>query len=245
MMSDLFSVFDYSLGTSGFLGCVSPWHGGLLVTIYSCCFLVYFYGFNDMEAFIFYTVDSLISGMPEMSKVWAGTPYLMVSLFFLLLSICVMGFLPYSFPLAAHVIISGGLSLPFWFMTFSVNFNPNWRLAWIKSVCEGNSFVVSFIVIGSECISILIRPITLAARLSLNVIVGNIMLKMASSMVVSLFFPFSYSLFSLGMPIISGGFCGALSLSLSMVEFCIMCLQTGIFYSLVVSYLSEVMVKPE
>nr|YP_010410230.1 ATP synthase F0 subunit 6 [Tapes dorsatus]YP_010555895.1 ATP synthase F0 subunit 6 [Tapes conspersus]URH16441.1 ATP synthase F0 subunit 6 [Tapes dorsatus]UYR95127.1 ATP synthase subunit 6 [Tapes conspersus] len=245
MVSDLFSVFDYSLGSSGPLGCFTPWHGGLLLTVYLCCFMIYYYDLNDVESFVLYIVDSLVGGMPETSKVWSATPHLLVSLFFLLLSICVMGFLPYSFPLAAHVIISSGLSIPFWFMTFAVNFNPNWRLAWIKSVCEGNFFVVSFILIGSECTSILIRPITLAARLSLNVIVGNIVMKMASSMVLALLFPFGYSLFSFGIPVLLGIICGVLSFGLSVVELCIMCLQTGIFYSLVVSYLSEVMVKPE
>lgn len=59
-------------------------------------------------------------------------------------------------------------------------------------MCEGNQFLARIIVIGSECIRILIRPITLAARLSLNVIVGNIMIKVASSIVLRLYFPFGY-----------------------------------------------------
>nr|YP_010555869.1 ATP synthase F0 subunit 6 [Marcia japonica]UYR95101.1 ATP synthase subunit 6 [Marcia japonica] len=245
MMSDLFSFFDYALGTSGVLGCVSPWHGGLLLSTFVCCSLVYFYQLNSVETMVLLISDVLVGGMPETSKIWSGTPHLMVSLFFLLLSICILGFLPYSFSLGAHVVISSSLSLPFWFMSFSVNFNPNLRLLLIKSIYEGNSFVVSFFVIGSEFISILIRPVTLAARLSLNVIVGNLVLKMVSLVVVMLLFPFSYQLTILSKPILLGVICGLVAFGLSMAEFCILCLQTSVFYGLVVTYLSEAAVKPE
>nr|YP_010555883.1 ATP synthase F0 subunit 6 [Marcia recens]UYR95115.1 ATP synthase subunit 6 [Marcia recens] len=245
MTSDLFSVFDYCLGSSNLIECLIPWNGGLLVALYFFSFLFYFYSLNGVESTLISLENSLTNNMPEMSKVWSGTSHLMVTLFIYLLNICVIGYLPYTFPLASHFMISAGLSFPFWFMSFMINSNLNWRLAWIKSVCEGNSFFASFIVIGSECISILIRPITLAARLSLNVVVGNIMMKMASSLVVSLFFPFSYSIFSFGIPIIMGLMLAFVSFFITLVEFCVMCLQTMIFYSLVISYMAEVMVKPE
>lgn len=38
---------------------------------------------------------------------------------------------------------------------------------------------------------------------------------------------------------------GVLTFFISIVEFCVICLQTGIFYGLVSSYISEVIVKPE
>lgn len=100
-----------------------------MLIFYLCFFSVYFYELNNVERFVFSLVDILVKGMPEISKVAGGTPHLMVSLFFLLLCVCVMGFLPYTFPLAAHVVIRAGLSFPFWFISFAINFNPNWRLA--------------------------------------------------------------------------------------------------------------------
>nr|YP_005267040.1 ATP synthase F0 subunit 6 [Paphia amabilis]AEH99617.1 ATP synthase F0 subunit 6 [Paphia amabilis] len=245
MMSDMFSVFDYFLGSGSFIDCILPWHGGLLLLFYLCCFSVYFYDFSQLEIFLFFLVDSLLEGMPEMSKIWAGTPHLMMSLFFMLWNICEMGLLPYSFSLGAHVVISGALSIPFWYMTFVMNFNSNWRLAWVKGIYEGNSFPVSMVVIGSECVSILMRPVTLAARLSLNIVVGNIAMKIISSLILGLFFPFSYGIFILSGSVLSGALYFMFMLFLGLVEFCMMTLQSMVFYALLVSYLSEVVVKPE
>lgn len=91
----------------------------------------------------------------------------------------------------------------------------------------------------------LIRPITLAARLRLNVIVGNIIIKVGSSIVLGIFFPFSYSILRLGFPVLLRIAFLVLSFFIRLVEFCVICLQTRIFYGLVVSYLAEVIIKPE
>nr|YP_005267066.1 ATP synthase F0 subunit 6 [Paratapes undulatus]AEH99643.1 ATP synthase F0 subunit 6 [Paratapes undulatus] len=238
MMSDLFSVFDYSLGSVNLIECIVPWHGGLLLLFYVCCFMVYFYDLSDLESVVFFLTDAIVVSMPEASKISSVTPHLMVSLFMYLLSVCVMGVFPYSFPLGAHVVISMGLAFPFWFMTFAMNLNVNWRLAWIKSVCQGNSFFTSLIVIASDCLSILIRPITLSARLSLNVLIGSIILKIGSSLALGVLFPVSNSL-------VLGLFFIVFSVCLLLAEFCVMCLQTMVFYGLMISYLSEVLMKPE
>ena len=129
MMRDLFSVFDYSLGRVNLIECIVPWHGGLLLLFYVCCFMVYFYDLRDLERVVFFLTDAIVVRMPEASKISSVTPHLMVRLFIYLLSVCVIGVFPYSFPLGAHVVIRIGLAFPFWFITFAINLNVNWRLA--------------------------------------------------------------------------------------------------------------------
>lgn len=245
VISDLFRVFDYYVGRKGAIGCVVPWHGGVIVRVFVLCFLVFFYECRDLEAGVFMISDVFEKEIPWNSKLWPATPHLIISLYFLILRVCSIGVLPYRFCLIAHILIRGGLSFPFWVITFAVNFNPNWRLAWIKRVSEGNSFVVRVITIGSECVRVLIRPVTLAARVTLNAIVGSLVIKLVFSIVLGLLIPFGYRVYNLGVPILVRLAFRPLGFLFGVVEFCIMCLQATIFCTLLVSYLSEVIVKPE
>nr|YP_010254936.1 ATP synthase F0 subunit 6 [Venerupis aspera]YP_010455420.1 ATP synthase F0 subunit 6 [Ruditapes variegatus]QUA05875.1 ATP synthase F0 subunit 6 [Venerupis aspera]UUA63025.1 ATP synthase subunit 6 [Ruditapes variegatus] len=244
MTMDLFSMFDYAWGGS-YLSAFVVWFSGLMVVFFICSFMIYFYSVSDLEAIILTVSDSILKEMPGKSKVCSGTSFLVTSLYLVLFPTCVLGYFPYSFSLGAHFVISASLSFPFWFMTFMININPNWRLAWIKVVYEGSSFIPTFMVLVSEWISLVIRPFTLAARLSLNLIVGSLLMKIFFSYTVGLFLPFSYSLFSLGLPVLSSLMAFSISFLIGFVEICLMVVQATIFVTLIVFYAAEVLVKPE
>lgn len=100
-------------------------------------------------------------------------------------------------------------------------------------------------MIGCECLRVLIRPITLAIRLILNVGVGVVLIKLVRIIAAPLFFPFRFCFFRLPKTILVNFSFGGLTIFSRGVECVVMFLQTGIFYILVLSYLEEVQVKPE
>ena len=83
---------------------------------------------REIEAGVLRVAGLLTKYIPKNVFIYLGVPHIIVRLFFCLLSICLLGFLPYTFSLPVHIVVRAGLSVPFWFITFIVAFNPNWRL---------------------------------------------------------------------------------------------------------------------
>lgn len=119
-----------------------------------------------------------------------GTSHLFVTLLFVLLMFNISGTLPYHYPLSSHFFVIGGFAFSFWFATVFLNFSPNWRLLFVNMVQEGGYLVPNAIVIFSEVISFLARPVTLICRLAINIIIGQIITRLIGNVCVGLFFPF-------------------------------------------------------
>lgn len=102
------------------------------------------------------------------------------------------------------------------------------------------TYVVSLIIVVSEIIRILVRPITLCARLRINIFIGQIIMKVLTSVSVGIFYPFSY----FGGIISRVIFLGFRAFYF-VVEICVRILQAIIFTGLCVFYVREVKVKVE
>ncbi|YP_009305274.1 ATP synthase F0 subunit 6 (mitochondrion) [Ruditapes philippinarum] len=245
MTSDLFSMFDCVWGAGSALSRVSVWISGLIIVFVSFNFLVFFYNMNEGEVMIMLIFESIISMLPNKAKVFSGVGHLIVSLYLVLLPFCVVGYFPYSFSLGAQIAITTSLSFPFFIMTVAMGFTPNWYLGFVKMVYDGSHFLIKFLVVVSELVGLMLRPFTLAIRMSLNLAVGSMMLKIFCSMTVGLLFPFTYSIFSFGGPVVSGLIFSVFSLLFSGVELCMGILQSIIFCMLIVFYCGDILVKPE
>lgn len=158
-----------------------------------------------------------------------------------LLSFNVGGVIPYRYAVRIHFVVRLSFAIPFWFITFMLNFNPNWRLFWLVRIREGGFLLPTAIAIISEWVRILVRPITLACRLRINIFVGQVLIKLASIIAVGMLFPFGWESFS----VLGSIFWQGVTMFLFCVELGVRLMQTLIFVGLVVYYVYEVVIGPE
>nr|QNV11875.1 ATP synthase F0 subunit 6 [Mellinus arvensis] len=93
-----------------------------------------------------------------------------------------MGLFPYIFTSSSHMVMSLTLSLSFWltFMIYSwVNYSEN---MFIHLVPYGTPGMLMVFMVIIESISLVIRPMTLAIRLTANMIAGHLLLILVGSL---------------------------------------------------------------
>nr|QAY82071.1 ATP synthase F0 subunit 6 [Hyphasis sp. REN-2018] len=105
-----------------------------------------------------------------------GNTLLFISLFFLILFNNFLGLFPYIFTSTSHMSMTLSLALPLWlsFMIFGWLNNTIHMLAHL--VPQGTPFILMPFMVCIETISNMIRPGTLAIRLSANMIAGHLLL---------------------------------------------------------------------
>nr|YP_010736888.1 ATP synthase F0 subunit 6 [Pedionis sagittata]WEP24762.1 ATP synthase F0 subunit 6 [Pedionis sagittata] len=110
-----------------------------------------------------------------------STPMIMMSMFLLILINNMMGLLPYVFTSSSHMIFSLSLALPMWlsYMTFGWTKKTNLMLAHL--VPNGTPFILMPFMVMIETTSNIIRPGSLAVRLSANMIAGHLLMSLLGS----------------------------------------------------------------
>nr|URX52803.1 ATP synthase F0 subunit 6 [Cryptotermes cavifrons]URX53310.1 ATP synthase F0 subunit 6 [Cryptotermes cavifrons] len=174
MMSNLFSVFDPS--TSGFnlpLNWTSTFLG--LMFIPTSLWLIpsrYPMVWNALLTKLHNEFKTLL-GVKEINK---GSTFLFVSLFSLILFNNFLGLFPYVFTSTSHLTMTLTLALPLWmgFMVFGWINNTNHMFEHL--VPQGTPTALMPFMVCIETISNIIRPGTLAVRLTANMIAGHLLL---------------------------------------------------------------------
>nr|AYP72663.1 ATP synthase F0 subunit 6 [Colasposoma sp. EMHAU-15070314] len=117
-----------------------------------------------------------------------GNTIMLISLFSLILFNNFMGLFPYIFTSSSHMILTLTLALPFWisFMIFGWLNNTIHMLAHL--VPSGTPSILMPFMVCIETISNIIRPGTLAIRLSANMIAGHLLLTLLGNTGSSLSF---------------------------------------------------------
>lgn len=190
MLSDLFTIFDYSWGTGFTFLRVSMWLGGFMLPLFILSFLVYWYSPSIINSFLIGFVRGFRLKIPGEVKWIRGTPHIFLTLLLVLLTLNISGSLPYHYPLSSHFFIIGRFAFSFWFRTVFVNLRPNLRLLFIGLIQEGGYLIPNVIVIFSEIIRFLARPVTLIFRLTINIIIGQIITRLIRGVFVGFFFWF-------------------------------------------------------
>nr|URX53763.1 ATP synthase F0 subunit 6 [Cryptotermes sp. 4 AB-2022a] len=174
MMSNLFSVFDPSTSTfslslnwtSTFLGLMLiPTSVWLIPSRYSMLW-------NLLLTKLHNEFKTLL-GVKKINK---GSTFLFISLFSLILFNNFMGLFPYIFTSTSHLTMTLTLALPLWvsFMTFGWINNTNHMFEHL--VPQGTPSALMPFMVCIETISNIIRPGTLAVRLTANMIAGHLLL---------------------------------------------------------------------
>jgi F-type H+-transporting ATPase subunit a len=108
------------------------------------------------------------------------------TLFAFVLTLNMLGMIPYSFTVTSHIIVTFALALMVFLLVTIVGFIKNGPGFLKLFVPSGAPIWLMPILIVIEAISYLIRPISLSVRLFANMMAGHMMLKVFASFVVAL-----------------------------------------------------------
>nr|YP_010987641.1 ATP synthase F0 subunit 6 [Oxytelus piceus]WON66060.1 ATP synthase F0 subunit 6 [Oxytelus piceus] len=170
-MTNLFSSFDPSTILSMSLNWLSTFLGLMILP------MVFWLIPSRWNYLWFNVINTLHNEFKILiNSPYKGTTLIFISLFSIILFNNFLGLFPYIFTSSSHLIMTLTLSLPLWlsFMLFGWINNTNHMFAHL--VPQGAPSVLLPFMVCIETISNVIRPGTLAVRLTANMIAGHLLL---------------------------------------------------------------------
>nr|YP_010610919.1 ATP synthase F0 subunit 6 [Anatkina vespertinula]WAP91753.1 ATP synthase F0 subunit 6 [Anatkina vespertinula] len=172
-MTNLFSVFDPCTGILSL-----NWLSSL---IFIYLFPKKFWLLENKISVVFtYVFNKLHHELVSLMK-YQGMTLIMLSLFMIIFFNNIMGLLPYIFTSSSHLLFSLSLALPMWvgFMLFGWINHTNSMFSHL--VPSGTPSLLMPFMVLIETISNLIRPGSLAVRLTANMIAGHLLMSLLGS----------------------------------------------------------------
>nr|UAM92168.1 ATP synthase F0 subunit 6 [Deleaster bactrianus] len=171
MMTNLFSSFDPLTSFNLSLNWMSTFLG---ILILPTSFWLIPSRYNYLWINVMYTLHKEFKTL--MNSSFKGGTLIFISLFTMILFNNFLGLFPYIFTSSSHLIMTLTLSLPLWlsFMIYGWLNNTTHMLAHL--VPQGAPGVLMPFMVCIETISNIIRPGTLAVRLTANMIAGHLLL---------------------------------------------------------------------
>nr|AEO51727.1 ATP synthase F0 subunit 6 [Liriomyza trifolii] len=173
MMSNLFSVFDPS---SSIFNLSLNWMSTFLgITLIPCSFWLmpsrYSIIWNNMNLILHKEFKTLLG-----PKSKSGSTFIFISLFSMILFNNFMGLFPYIFTSTSHLTLTLSLALPLWIAFMLYGWLNHTQHMFAHLVPQGTPAILMPFMVCIETISNMIRPGTLAVRLSANMIAGHLLL---------------------------------------------------------------------
>nr|YP_010292315.1 ATP synthase F0 subunit 6 [Eochroa trimenii]ULO26040.1 ATP synthase F0 subunit 6 [Eochroa trimenii] len=179
MMSNLFSIFDPS---TNIFNLSINWTSTLLGLI----FLPYSFWFMPNRHFLFwkFILMKLHNEFKTLLKYnyFQGSTFIFISLFTFILFNNFLGLFPYIFTSTSHLSLSLSISLPLWLSFMMYGWINNYQHMFIHMIPQGTPTVLMPFMVMIETISNIIRPGTLAVRLTANMIAGHLLMTLLSNM---------------------------------------------------------------
>lgn len=173
MIINLFSIFDPSTNIFNFS---LNW----LRTILGILFFPIIYWFLPSRISIFWNKIFLILHQEFKTLLgiyrFKGTTFIFIALFSLILFNNFLGLFPYIFTRTSHITLTLTLALPLWLRFIIFGWFNNTKHIFAHLVPQGTPAVLIPFIVLIETISNIIRPGTLAVRLSANIIAGHLLL---------------------------------------------------------------------
>nr|QCF39614.1 ATP synthase F0 subunit 6 [Glomeridesmus spelaeus] len=223
MMTNLFSIFDPSSITPISMN----WMSMFLIIMFTN---LTFWLFKSKSQILINKFNSTIT--KELKTTLKSSNYpnfilILLTLFILIFVNNLMGLFPYIFTSTSHMMITLSLALPLWLMSILMLMTMNTMNFLAHLVPQSTpSYLMSFMVM-IESISNIIRPMTLAIRLTANMIAGHLLITLLSSINEKM------SIFSSIIITIS-------STILMTLELAVAVIQAYVFMTLLSLYLSEI-----
>nr|YP_010354131.1 ATP synthase F0 subunit 6 [Penicillifera tamsi]UOG84801.1 ATP synthase F0 subunit 6 [Penicillifera tamsi] len=177
-MTNLFSIFDPS---TNLLNLSLNW----ISTILGLMFLPYNFWLMPNRHFILWSfiLNKLHNEFKTLLKnnYSNGSTFIFISLFSFVLFNNFLGLFPYIFTSTSHLTISLSLSLPLWLSFMMYGWINNTQHMFIHMIPQGTPYILMPFMVLIETISNIIRPGTLAVRLTANMIAGHLLMTLLSS----------------------------------------------------------------
>nr|YP_010390514.1 ATP synthase F0 subunit 6 [Gnathodentex aureolineatus]UPX00922.1 ATP synthase F0 subunit 6 [Gnathodentex aureolineatus] len=154
---------------------------------------------------------------------------LLTSLMVFLLSLNMLGLLPYTFTPTTQLSLNMGLAVPFWLATVIIGLRNQPTAALGHLLPEGTPTPLIPILIIIETISLFIRPLALGVRLTANLTAGHLLIQLIATAALVLL-PL--------MPVVAILTAGLLFL-LTLLEVAVAMIQAYVFVLLLSLYLQE------
>nr|YP_009045342.1 ATP synthase F0 subunit 6 [Parasarpa dudu]AHA03693.1 ATP synthase F0 subunit 6 [Parasarpa dudu] len=178
MMNNLFSIFDPS---TNIFNLPINW----LSTFIGLMFIPYSFWLIPNRHFILWNFISskLHSEFKTLlgPNSYQGSTFIFITLFFFILFNNFLGLFPYIFTSTSHLNISLSLSLTLWLSFMIFGWINNTQHMFIHMIPQGTPTILMPFMVLIETISNIIRPGTLAVRLTANMIAGHLLLTLLSN----------------------------------------------------------------
>nr|QHD19794.1 ATP synthase F0 subunit 6 [Afissula sp. XL-2019] len=169
MMSNLFSSFDPSTNFNLSLNWTSSLLGFIFIP------LMYWLIPNRFSILIFLILNILHKEFKILTKKNSST-LIFIALFYLILMNNFLGLFPYIFTSSSHLIFTLSLALPLWLTFMIYGWLTNTYHMFAHLVPQGTPPLLMPLMVCIETVSNIIRPGTLAVRLTANMIAGHLLL---------------------------------------------------------------------
>nr|YP_010287511.1 ATP synthase F0 subunit 6 [Luxiaria mitorrhaphes]UKT61842.1 ATP synthase F0 subunit 6 [Luxiaria mitorrhaphes] len=178
MMSNLFSIFDPS---TNLFNLSINWIStvmGLIFIPYSFWLIPnrHYYLWNFILLKLHNEFKTLLK-----NNYFQGSTFIFISLFSFVLFNNFLGLFPYIFTSTSHLTLSLSISLPLWLSFMLYGWINNYQHMFSHMIPQGTPAILMPFMVLIETISNIIRPGTLAVRLTANMIAGHLLMTLLSS----------------------------------------------------------------
>nr|YP_004347893.1 ATP synthase F0 subunit 6 [Leiodon cutcutia]BAK09878.1 ATPase subunit 6 [Leiodon cutcutia]BCM23404.1 ATP synthase F0 subunit 6 [Leiodon cutcutia] len=151
------------------------------------------------------------------------------SLMVMLMSLNMLGLLPYTFTPTTQLSLNMALAVPLWLMTVIIGMRKSLTSTLAHLLPEGTPALLIPALVIIETISLFIRPLALGVRLTANLTAGHLLMQLVSTATFTL------------LPIMpmTASLAGALLFLLTILEFAVAMIQAYVFVLLLSLYLQE------
>nr|QZQ52553.1 ATP synthase F0 subunit 6 [Calliteara horishanella] len=178
MMSNLFSIFDPS---TNLFNLPLNW----MSTILGILFIPYSFWlipnrYNHIWNFILIKLHNEFKTLLK-NNYFQGSTFIFISMFSFILFNNFLGLFPYIFTSTSHLTLSLSISLPLWMSFMIYGWINNSNHMFIHMIPQGTPPILMPFMVLIETISNIIRPGTLAVRLTANMIAGHLLMTLLSN----------------------------------------------------------------
>nr|YP_009500653.1 ATP synthase F0 subunit 6 [Mustilizans hepatica]AWT58441.1 ATP synthase F0 subunit 6 [Mustilizans hepatica] len=178
MMSNLFSIFD---PTTNLLNIPFNW----ISTFLGILFMPYYFWMMPNRFFLFWSfiMNKLHNEFKTLLKnnYFKGSTFIFISLFTFVFFNNFLGLFPYIFTSTSHLTLTLSISLPLWLSFMMYGWINNYQHMFSHMIPQGTPSILMPFMVLIETISNIIRPGTLAVRLTANMIAGHLLMTLLSS----------------------------------------------------------------
>nr|AZL35885.1 ATP synthase F0 subunit 6 [Okiscarta uchidae] len=180
MMTNLFSVFDPSTGLLAL-----NWMSTFIILMMMP--MMYWLMPSRLLTINLIIIEKLYNELKMlMGNSYSGNSMLFITMFFFILINNMMGLLPYIFTSSSHLVFTLSMALPLWLMLMIFGWLNKTNKMFYHMIPLGTPSLLMPFMVCIETMSNIIRPGSLAVRLTANMIAGHLLMTLLGNLTLNL-----------------------------------------------------------